>query len=60
MNQGIELEHLEVSTDRGFENGVLMKIFGQKMDEIIRGPIKLSNEELHNVYSSSNIIKEIK
>jgi hypothetical protein len=40
-----------------YENSVLRKIFGPKMDEIIRGWRKLHNEELHKSYSSANIIR---
>jgi hypothetical protein len=43
-----------------FENRVLRRIFGPKRDEIIGGRIKLYNEELHNLYTSSNIIRMIK
>jgi hypothetical protein len=42
---------------RVFENRVLRRIFGPKRDE---GWRKLHNEELHNVYSSPNIIIMIK
>jgi hypothetical protein len=42
-----------------FENRVLRKIFGQKRDEVI-GWRKLHSEELHNLYSSPNIIRMIK
>jgi hypothetical protein len=38
-----------------FENRVLRRIFGPKMDEITGGWRKLRNEELHNLYSSSII-----
>jgi hypothetical protein len=43
-----------------FENGVLRKIFGPKRDEVTRGWRKLHNEELHNLYSSHNIIRVVK
>jgi hypothetical protein len=43
-----------------FENRVLRRIFGPKRDEIIGGWRKLHNEELHNLYSSPNIIIMIK
>jgi hypothetical protein len=43
-----------------FEKRVLRRIFGPKRDEIISGRIKHYNEELHNVYTSSNIIRVIK
>jgi hypothetical protein len=43
-----------------FENSVLRRIFGPKRDELIGGWRKLHNEELHNLYSSPNIIRMIK
>jgi hypothetical protein len=42
-----------------FENRVL-RIFGLKRDEVTGDWRKLHNEELHNLYSSSNIIRMIK
>jgi NAD(P)H-nitrite reductase large subunit len=42
-----------------FENRVL-RVSGLKRDEVTRGWRKLHNEELHNVYSSPNIIRMIK
>jgi hypothetical protein len=45
---------------RVFENRVLRRIFGPKRDEVIGGWRKLHNEELHNLYSSPNIIRMIK
>jgi hypothetical protein len=45
---------------RVFENRVLRRIFGPKRDEVTRGWRKLHNEELHNFYSSPNIIRMIK
>jgi hypothetical protein len=44
---------------RVFENRVL-RIFGPKRDEVKGDWRKLHNEELHNVYSSRNIIRTIK
>jgi hypothetical protein len=41
-----------------FENRLLL--FGPKTEEVTGGGIKLRNEELHNLYSSSNINKVIK
>jgi hypothetical protein len=41
---------------RMFENRVLRRIFGPKRDDVIGGWRKLHNEELHNLYSSSNRI----
>jgi hypothetical protein len=45
---------------RVFENRVLRRIFGQKRDEVTGEWRKLHNEELHNLYSSSSIIRIIK
>jgi hypothetical protein len=41
------------------ENRVLRRIIGPKRDEIIESWRKLHNEELHNLYSSPNIIRRI-
>jgi hypothetical protein len=43
-----------------FENRVLRTIFGAKKDEVTGGWRKLHNEEFHNLYSSSSIIRMIK
>jgi hypothetical protein len=43
-----------------FENRVLRRIFGPKRAEVTRLCRKLHNEELHNLYSSSSIIRMIK
>jgi hypothetical protein len=43
-----------------FENRVLRRIFGTKMDEVIGDCRKLHNEELRNFYSSPNIIRMLK
>jgi hypothetical protein len=45
---------------RMFENRVLRRIFGLKRDEVTGGWRKLYNEELHNLYSSTNILRMIK
>jgi hypothetical protein len=45
---------------RVLENRVLRIIFGPKRDEVMRDWRKLLNEELHNLYSSRNIIIMIK
>jgi len=45
---------------RVFENGVLRRIFGHKRDEMKREWRKLHNEELHDLYSSPNIVRVIK
>jgi hypothetical protein len=43
-----------------FENRVLRKIFGLKMDEVTGGWRKLRNEELHNLYGLPSISRIIK
>jgi hypothetical protein len=45
---------------RMFENRLLRRIFAPKKDEMTGGWRKLHNEELHNLYSSPNIIRVIK
>jgi hypothetical protein len=45
---------------RAFENRALRRIFGSRKNEVIGGMRKLHNEELHNLYYTSNIIKMIK
>jgi hypothetical protein len=45
---------------RFFENRVLRRVFGPKRDEVTGGWRKLHSEELHNLYSSPNIIRMIK
>jgi hypothetical protein len=41
---------------RVFENGLLRRIFGPKMDEVIEEWRKRHNEELHDLYCSSIIM----
>jgi hypothetical protein len=43
-----------------FENRVLRRIFGPKRDEVTGEWRKLHNVELHNLYSSPYIIRQIK
>ena len=43
-----------------FENKVIRKIFGAKRDEITGELRKLHNAELHALYSSANIIRDLK
>jgi hypothetical protein len=45
---------------RVFENRVPRRIFGPKRDEVTRDWRKLHSEELHNLYSSPNIIRMMK
>jgi hypothetical protein len=45
---------------RVFDNKVLRMIFGPKRDDVTGGLRKLHNEELHDLYSSSSIIRIIK
>jgi hypothetical protein len=42
-----------------YENRVLRRIYGLKRDEETGDLRKLHNEELHNLYSSPNIIRMI-
>jgi hypothetical protein len=43
-----------------FDNRVLRRIFGPKRDDVTEDWRKLHNEELHNLYSSPNIIRMFK
>jgi hypothetical protein len=43
-----------------FENRVLRRMFGPKWDEVTGECRKLHNRELHNLYSSTDIIRQIK
>jgi hypothetical protein len=45
---------------RVFENRVLRRIFGPKRDNVTGEWMKLHNEELHILYASPNIIRQIK
>ena len=45
---------------RVFENRVLRRIFGPERDEVTEDWRKLHNEELNDLYCSSNIVREIK
>jgi hypothetical protein len=45
---------------RMFENRVLRRIFGPKRDDVTKEWRKLHNEELHDLYSLSNIVRVIK
>jgi hypothetical protein len=43
-----------------FENRVLRRIFGTRRDEVTGKWRNFHNEELHNLYSSPNIVRQIK
>jgi hypothetical protein len=45
---------------RVFEYRVLRRIFGTKRDEVTEEWRKLHNEELYNLYSSPDIIRQVK
>jgi hypothetical protein len=45
---------------RVFENRVVWRIFGPERDEVTGGWRNLHNEELHNLYSSPDVIRMIK
>jgi hypothetical protein len=45
---------------RVFENRVLRRIFGPKRDEVTGEWRKLHSGELHNLYSSPDIVRQIK
>jgi hypothetical protein len=42
------------------QNRVLRRIFGPKRDEVTGEWRKLHNEELHNLYSSPDILRQVK
>jgi hypothetical protein len=45
---------------RVFENRVLRRIFGPRRDEVTGEWRKMHDEELHNLYSSPDIIRQVK
>jgi hypothetical protein len=45
---------------RVFENRILRRIFGPKRDEVMGEWRKLHSEELRNLYSSPDIIRQVK
>jgi hypothetical protein len=45
---------------RVFENRVPRRVFGTKRDEVTGERSKLHKEELHNLYSSPDIIRQVK
>jgi hypothetical protein len=60
---GCETWSLTLREGHGFrvcENGVMRKVFGPKSDGVTREWRKLHNEELFDLYASTNIIRVIK
>jgi hypothetical protein len=57
---GFQLNFVFGNLLRVLKNRVLRRIFGQRRDEVTGGWGKLHNEELHNLYSSPDIIRIIK
>jgi hypothetical protein len=60
---GCETRSLTVREEhrlRVFEDRFLRRIFGSKRDEVTGEWRKLHNEELHILYSSPDIIRQIK
>jgi len=43
-----------------FESRLLRRIFGPKREEVARGWRRLHNEELHNLYTSSDSIRVVR
>jgi hypothetical protein len=50
----------EVHRQRVSENRVLRRIFGPKRDEVAEECTKLRSGERHNLYSSPDIIRQVK
>jgi hypothetical protein len=44
---------------RVFENRIMRRIFGPKRDDVTGNWKMLHNEELHNLYSTADIIRQI-
>jgi len=56
----LSLTLMEEHRLRLFENRVLRRIFGTKREEVVGDLRRLHDEELHNLYASPNIFREIK
>jgi hypothetical protein len=59
-NLASDIKEKHMSRLEVFENRVLRTIFGSNRDEVMGGWRKLHNEELHNLYSLSSIIRMLK
>jgi hypothetical protein len=57
---GMFLPLQEYYTLRMFRDSVLRKIFGLKREEVTKDWRRMLNEELHNLYSSPNIVQMIR
>jgi hypothetical protein len=60
---GVKLGRLTLREEhrlKVFENGALRKIFSRERDEVTGDWRKLHNEELNDLYCSSNIVRVIK
>jgi hypothetical protein len=63
VSYGCETWSLTLREDhrsRVFDNRALRRIFGPKMEDVAGGWRRLHNEELRNLYASSNIMRVIK
>jgi hypothetical protein len=49
-----------ISQLRVFENRVLRRTFGPKREKVAGSWRRLHNKELHNLYTSSNIIRAVR
>jgi hypothetical protein len=60
LSRNVKVKIYETIILRVFENRVLRRIFGPKRDEVTGEWRKLHNEEFHNLYSSPDIIRQVK
>jgi hypothetical protein len=56
----VEFLFCKLAGKRVFENRVLRRIFGLTRDEVTGEWRKLHNKELYNLYSSPDIIRQVK
>jgi hypothetical protein len=60
---GVKLGSLTLKEEhrlKVFVNRVLTRMFGPKREEVVGNWRRLHNEELHNLYTSQNIMRVIK